>query len=265
MNLPLSWTLTSAEVVHRETQRRHLASRLKAAQTTGEMAEYATLLEEELADSQARVSALSSDLESRDADVAFWEAHAAELETNLNDQQSISSQLQVALTAAGGTNAEPAFEAVRENLYRAVGGEAKVEDALALVNAVFPERITVLETGWRSASEARAFRYGPRAFELLWKLATDYWSALNDGRGDVVARGTFGASYAATESETVAGNAGAMARRTFDYRGTPVVMARHLKIGVKDSVSETWRCHFEWFPEERRIVIGHCGRHLDFR
>jgi len=39
-------------------------------------------------------------------------------------------------------------------------------------------------------------------------------------------------------------------------------MMKHLKIGVKDSPVETIRVHFEWFPEQKKIVIGHCGPHL---
>jgi hypothetical protein len=39
-------------------------------------------------------------------------------------------------------------------------------------------------------------------------------------------------------------------------------MMRHLKIGVKPSRHETIRVHFEWLLEEKKIIIGHCGRHL---
>lgn len=42
-------------------------------------------------------------------------------------------------------------------------------------------------------------------------------------------------------------------------------MWKHLKIGVKDSITETWRCHFEFDADEKKVVIGHCGRHLDFK
>ncbi len=42
-------------------------------------------------------------------------------------------------------------------------------------------------------------------------------------------------------------------------------MFQYLKIGVKDSVHETWRTYFTWDPKARRIVIGHCGPHLDLR
>ena len=43
-----------------------------------------------------------------------------------------------------------------------------------------------------------------------------------------------------------------------------MVMEKHLKHGVKDSVAETLRIHFEWVADQKKLVIGHCGKHLDF-
>lgn len=41
-------------------------------------------------------------------------------------------------------------------------------------------------------------------------------------------------------------------------------MEKHLKHGVKDSKAETLRIHFEWLPSEKKLVVGHCGKHLNF-
>jgi hypothetical protein len=38
----------------------------------------------------------------------------------------------------------------------------------------------------------------------------------------------------------------------------------HLRIGTKDSIADTLRVHFRWFADEQKIVIGHCGKHLNF-
>jgi hypothetical protein len=72
-------------------------------------------------------------------------------------------------------------------------------------------------------------------------------------------RKVFGTSYAAREAEILSREA--LKRRTFKYRGSAVEMLKHLKIGVKDT-AETLRIHFEWFADESKIVIGHCGSHL---
>jgi len=44
-----------------------------------------------------------------------------------------------------------------------------------------------------------------------------------------------------------------------------IMMMKHLKIGNKPSVSETIRIHFEWDASDKKIIIGHCGPHLDHK
>ena len=61
---------------------------------------------------------------------------------------------------------------------------------------------------------------------------------------------------------TTANNAVSKAERTFEYKGQPLLMLQHLKIGVKDSPNRTLRLHFEWDAEDGVVVIGHCGAHL---
>lgn len=139
------------------------------------------------------------------------------------------------------------------------------EMALRLVTSVWPDRVMALETAFRSARESEAFHQPAEVLALLTRLATSYYDALDGGRGDQEARKVFGQSeFAATESESVMSSKGAVRRRTFLYQGKPVAMFRHLKLGHRDSVSETMRIHFLWDSEARRIVIGHCGPHLNF-
>jgi hypothetical protein len=136
---------------------------------------------------------------------------------------------------------------------------------LVIISTLFPDRVTVLENAWESAKHSEEFRDRKKAFELLWKLATAYWEAIVGGQGDAQARRIFGASYSARESETVESNKRACHLRTFEFLGQPIEMMKHLKIGVKDSIAETLRIHFEWDHGSRRLIIGHCGPHLDHR
>ena len=87
---------------------------------------------------------------------------------------------------------------------------------------------------------------------------------MSSGKGDTQARRIFGNAYAARESALVEANQRALKRRTLLYNGEEIPMMRHLKIGRKDSATETVRIHFHWDASARRIVIGHCGPHLDF-
>jgi hypothetical protein len=51
-------------------------------------------------------------------------------------------------------------------------------------------------------------------------------------------------------------------QRMFEYEGKSIEMLRHLKIGVGDDLTKTIRVHFHWDADREKIVIGHCGEHL---
>lgn len=148
-----------------------------------------------------------------------------------------------------------------------LGGRPSLENALRYLEATFPDRIEVLPSAYSTARKFTEFRHLDRSWDLLRTLATDYWKAMADpgGGGDAKAKGVFGNGYAANEAEFAANSDRGRALRTFSYNGERVQMDRHLRIGTKmDSRGETWRCHFHWDGAARKIVIGHCGEHLDF-
>ncbi len=139
-----------------------------------------------------------------------------------------------------------------------------VEDSLHVLQSIFPERLVVLPSAFASAHESRTFRDKKRAFNLLWKLTTDYYQSLCEGKPDAISKQIFGDDFSAKESETVEKNAVARHLRIFTYKGNDYEMMAHLRIGTKESVADTLRIHFRWFADEQKIVIGHCGKHLNF-
>lgn len=143
-----------------------------------------------------------------------------------------------------------------------VTGDLTVPAALRLVLCLFPHRLEILPSAVRSADQSAGFKDPERALDLLWTLATAYWAKLAGGEGDVEARKVFGKAYAPKEAATLSERGRAL--RTFRWNGTDIFMERHLKIGVKDSAAETLRIHFHWDGACKRIVVGHCGPHLDF-
>ena len=135
-------------------------------------------------------------------------------------------------------------------------------ECVEIIEHVYGDRCTVLDSARESARKMIRFVYGRDLLDLLARLVTTYRDALLDG-GDTKARGVFGRNeYAAKESEMAMKNKAMRRQRTFDYAGTQVEMFRHLKIGVDDDRTRTIRVHFHWDGDLRRIVIGHCGEHL---
>ena len=136
------------------------------------------------------------------------------------------------------------------------------EKCLQILESTFPDRIEILESAWKSARESDKFKHVQKLADLLLRLSTDYYKKISSGP-DSEARRVFGPNeFSAQESESVRNNDELSRKRTFEYRGEPVQMYRHLKIGVADNVSETIRVHFYWDSDRKKIVIGYCGPHL---
>lgn len=143
----------------------------------------------------------------------------------------------------------------------AEGREPTPEQCLYALSAIYSDRIEILPEAYTSARERASFQQGRTLFTLLVKLATGYWQRMADGgAGDGVAGDVFGAKFAAKESEGTMNSPRARRERSFTFGTDTYVMWRHLTIGVNDG--ELIRVHFEWLPRARKILIGHCGRHL---
>jgi len=157
------------------------------------------------------------------------------------------------------------LEPLREKVVEVVSSKLILQKVVDLMATLFPDRLVFLETAMASAkdSDRNGFKLADKACELLHTLATDYWTALMDGKGDQQAKAVFGQNaFAANESDSLSNEGKKL--RTFNYRGRDFIMEKHLKHGVKDSKAETLRIHFEWMPSEKKLVIGHCGKHLNF-
>ena len=148
-----------------------------------------------------------------------------------------------------------------ELLSSAVSKNPTLTSSLALIEELYKDRVVVLDSAYTSAKQSYDFKYGIDAFQMLTKLAGVYWRDVQIC-GDTEARKHFGAAYAARDKTTLSKEG--RIRRTFEYKSQPLFMEKHLKVGVAYNSSDTLRIHFEWLPDEKRIVIGHCGGHLDF-
>jgi hypothetical protein len=258
-NLPFSWRHISLEMVSQATFRSQLSKSISRAKLDDETAEYVELLE--TADSELRtkdeeIVGLRGDIEERDGQVDKLQAEIEGLKHALSGRQSSTNANEGDLSA---------LLPLRGLVEGVITDDLSLEHSLNLISILFSNRVVVLDSAQAAArdSDADNFKYGKKALDLLWKLANGYWQALADGRGDQHAKSAIGNNaYAQNEGEALTTEG--KRRRTFSYRGRDFFMQKHLKIGVKDSSTETLRVHFEWLADEKRLVIGHCGKHLDF-
>jgi len=253
-------THVSPEMVQAAKHRAALEEALRsAAKPDPEMTELLKLVDK---DQRGEISQLKSERDDLIAERNEARDHVRLLE---GEVESLKANLAKMTQRAPATVASGQAERMRTLVREIASSDFSLELCLRVLTDLYPERLVVLDSAWKSAREAAAFRDPRRAFGLLDKLCTDYYQCLVKSTGDTEARSVFGNAYSARESETVEANKRARKLRTFQYKGKPVEMMAHLRIGVKDSLAETWRAHFLWDPDAQKIVIGHCGKHLDHR
>jgi hypothetical protein len=218
---------------------------------------------------QALLMAVAANSESERLRAELSQAHATlqRIEGALEDERETTAKMRYQLSNAKPKDASVFRMGADERLdcllkLACQGDEPRAAQCLEVITKVFGDCCTVLPEARKSAEEQASFGHGRRLLEMLVRLVTEYRGEIMKG-GDNLARQVFTPKeYAATESESVLNNPTLRRRRIFMYRGTEVEMFRHLKIGVNNNERDMIRVHFYWDPEERLIVIGHCGSHL---
>lgn len=135
-------------------------------------------------------------------------------------------------------------------------------ECLDVIQQAYPDRLAVLDSAYESADDHALFDGGRRLLRLLKTLCSEYVEQMEAG-GDNLAKKCFTIDeYAANESQTTKANREMKKKRTFSYGDKQLEMYRHLKVGKADDERKSIRVYFDWLPDERKIVIGHCGEHL---
>ncbi|WP_081665933.1 hypothetical protein [Pseudogulbenkiania ferrooxidans] len=261
-NLPFSWRHISLEKVGQSVLRSQLSQMIERAKTgnqSEELAEYVALLEsadQELQSKDRELERIRSNYEEKEQEARVLEAHISSLKHTLGGLQS---------SDGFGDDVAEVLAPLRNSVVAVLNGSPSLQQVIDLIATLYSDRIVFLRTAKDSAKESDrgGFHQGAKAFELLQKLATEYWQQLASGKSDQHAKTVFGQNaYAANEASALSNDG--KRRRTFSYCGREVLMEKHLKHGVKDSLAETLRVHFEWLAYEKKIIVGHCGKHLNF-
>lgn len=196
------------------------------------------------------------------AEMAEQRQQLSEREYEVQDARLKAETLEYALGARQQREADAIPLEIREALASQLTGTPLPEASLRLVAVAFPDRLIVLDSAYRGAKRSARYARPKEVLTQLVTLATTYFEAIK-GKGANEARRCFGKNELATaESDTMSPEG--KNRRCFTYKGELIYMEDHLKLGHKDSVYETMRTHFHWDADDEKIVIGHCGPHLDF-
>ena len=257
--LPLGFRNLDGDAFWRLSLLRQATSRAEANALTGTTEEK---LEAEIEALQAELADARTAAQSAEAlmdDEAEKRTQSEAVNAQLTEQNFALRERIRLISSASNSNS---ISISPDDVYEVFDQSPSLEASLRVISGVFPDRIVVLQSAYEAARDSFSFTYRKKAFDLLWKLCTEYWLALSNGGNDAQARSCFGNAYAAREANTISKEG--RKRRTFHYKGEEVEMEKHLKIGVADNKSDTLRIHFEWISRDDIIVVGHCGGHLNF-
>jgi uncharacterized small protein (DUF1192 family) len=215
-----------------------------------------------LDDSARRIAELEGEVARIKAERASIETQFQVAEMELETERVHRDNLQALLDQRRNDELARALPVDVRDAPRAVVSDRGLtpHQCLRIISAVFSDRVVILEEAYESALEADVFRNGKEVLNLLSRLAGEYWERLQTSPGD--AHRVFGKAYASCGSETEERNPACKADRTRTYGGKQYVMWPHLKAGGNGGPDKCLRIHFVWLADEKKILIGHCGRHL---
>lgn len=198
------------------------------------------------------------------------------LEERMRELESDKSQLETLryrLVEAQGRAGEKAAEAARLKdeataLEKIDHFPTSLVEELELAGRLWPDRIVVLPEAVRSAA---AYRYCDldEEWRILRAVATVLWDIyFGDGDSsdiDEEFKRRTGFTHTFRESGATNASPALVKLRRRSYKGSEIDITPHIKgSGRRDSSKlHPFRLHYHADAEGKKIVIGHCGEHLD--
>lgn len=145
-----------------------------------------------------------------------------------------------------------------------LAGERRLTPKLCLqLAAQKTGNLIILDSALKSAEAAADYQNSDNLLAALLKLGDEFLSAYMEG-GDNRTNAIFTRdTYAPKESSQTMKNPSCIKQRSFSYKGKEITMWQHLGWGVAGNTREGLRLYFYVDQEDKKIVIGHCGAHLD--
>ena len=138
-------------------------------------------------------------------------------------------------------------------------------DVIELIETIHPENIVFTEQAKKSAKSA-SWVSPDVAWSCLWSTATvlhelyfgDFEKSINIEKEF---KDRTGVDFAKTEGKQTKDDQKFLRLRRIDYKGEELNIETHVKYGVKKP--KLLRIYFCPHKKSKKIIIGHCGDHLD--
>jgi len=140
---------------------------------------------------------------------------------------------------------------------------SNIEECLDALEQQLSPKVVINANAKKTASEYPQCQSVNECWKMLIALHdTMHPLKFEEGRLD---EGEFkdrtGIDYAKTEGKQTKSNGRLVAMRKFDYEGQQHEMWSHLKFGTKGD--KVLRVHFAFDEKNKRIIVGHIGRHME--
>ena len=137
-------------------------------------------------------------------------------------------------------------------------------DLAKLFICIYPESIDFTERGWRSLEECE--KNLSIIWQTLWHSATSLRDLYMLESGDMEKLfddSVSGFSLARGQGRGTRRDADLMRNFVDTYSGREISIETHLRKGINDNDPRSIRSYFCYLPDEKKIVIGHIGNHLE--
>lgn len=130
---------------------------------------------------------------------------------------------------------------------------------------LFPQRLVILDEAIESANQYTAFKEFSRAWELMSALSINLYKMKYEDEDGMINETTFkndtGYEITMSESRMTSRDANLANQRKRNYKGKVYDISPHIKWGNKPP--KCLRLHFAFVEDEKKILIGYFGEHLD--
>lgn len=138
-------------------------------------------------------------------------------------------------------------------------------DIMSFFAKLFPQRIIIHEDAIVSAQKYTSFKEFSRAWDVMAAISTTLYSMKYESEDSLINESDFknatGFEITMSESRMTSRDANLANQRKRNYNGKIYDISPHIKWGTKPP--KCLRLHFAFVEEEKKIMIGYFGEHLD--
>lgn len=250
-----AFSIDDVRAIKREHQIRKLKESLKG---DSELQEFYEVLSKENDNYKIVKDALECEVEIHKEEIGGLEKKKADLEYQLKNTRRRNEELGAKTKHL--ENKLSTFENMKEFPQNNI-------DVMRLISTIYEDRIYITPRGWKSAEEYE-FKELHILWKCLWEISTKLYALVferDNVKINIEQEFKSQTGYELTLKEGPMTNKDAQLKKLREdtYKEKTIDITPHIKWGNR--TPKLLRIHFYLCHETKKIVIGHCGDHLDNR